>query len=110
MRPEKFDWANSFLAKTLRVFAAILLAFIIFHAEVARAAESAPQTSAVPIYDWQSFIQELDLLNTGLEIARKSTETLRTYRESLPTTWAVDAGGRRYDVPTDLLVSRLKKA
>ncbi len=35
---------------------------------------------------------------------------MRSYRESLPKAWAVDAGGRHYDVPTDLLVSRLVKA
>jgi hypothetical protein len=35
---------------------------------------------------------------------------LRAYRQSLPRNWAVDVGGRRYDVPTDLLISRLLKA
>lgn len=72
--------------------------------------ESAPQSSAGPVYDWQSFMQELNRLDSELEIARKSPGTLRAYRESLPTSWAVNAGGRRYDVPTELLVSRLVKA
>src|SRR5258708_4884822 len=110
MRPEKFDWAHSFSAKSLRVFAAILVALIFFHAEVGRTAEPAPQSSAVPIYDSQSFVKELARLRRGLESARKSTEALRSYRESLPAAWAVDAGGRHYDVPTDLLVSRLLRA
>jgi hypothetical protein len=110
MRPERFGGANSLSVRRLQLLATILLALIVFQAGVARAAESAPQSSASPIYDWQSFIRELDRLNTGLENARKSTEALRTYRESLPRTWAVDAVGRRYDVPTDLLVSRLNKA
>ena len=73
-------------------------------------AKSAPQSSKSPIYDSQSFIQELARLKVELESARKSAETLRSYRESLPEAWAVDAGGRHYDVPTDLLVSRLVKA
>jgi hypothetical protein len=100
MRPERFGGANSLSVRRLQLLATILLALIVFQAGVARAAESAPQSSASPIYDWQSFIRELDRLNTGLENARKSTEALRTYRESLPRTWAVDAVGRRYDVPT----------
>jgi hypothetical protein len=110
MRPERFDWVNSLSTRSLQVLAAILLALIVIQSGFARATEAAPQSSAGPIYDWQSFIQELDRLNIGLEIARKSPETLRAYRESLPKTWAVDAGGRRYNVPTDLLVSRLVKA
>ena len=110
MRPERFRWANSLSAKRATILSGILLAFLIIHAEVARPEESAPQTPAVPIYDAQSFIQELARLKSGLESARKSTETLRTYRESLPEAWAVDAGGRHYDVPTDLLVSRLLSA
>jgi len=77
---------------------------------VARATEPAPQSSAGPTYDVESFIKELGRLKAELESARKSTDTLRTYRESLPQAWAVDAGGRRYDVPTDLLVSRIVKA
>ena len=110
MRPEPFDSAASLLARSLQVLAAILLALIVIQATTAQATQSAPQSSPGPIYDWQSFIQELDRLNTGLEIARKSTETLRAYRESLPSAWAVDTGGRRYSVPTDLLASRLVKA
>jgi uncharacterized protein DUF4129 len=110
MRPEQFDWVNSLSSRILQILAAILLAVIVIQAGAARVTESAPQSSAGPIYDWQSFILELDRLNTGLEIARKSPETLRAYRESIPKSWAVDAGGRRYDVPTDLLISRLVKA
>src|SRR4029077_2907807 len=110
MRPERSGWVNSLSTRNLRVLAAILLALIVIQAGAARATESAPQSPAGPIHDWQSFILELDRLNTGLGIARKSPETLRAYRESLPRTWAVDVGGRRYDVPTDLLISRLVKA
>jgi hypothetical protein len=110
MRPERFDRVDSLPARSLQILAAILLALVVIQAGAARAAESAPRSSAGPNYDWQSFIQELDRLNIGLESARKSPEALRAYRESLPRTWAVDVGGRRYDVPTDLLVSRLVKA
>jgi hypothetical protein len=110
MRPERFDWVNSLSARILQVLAAILLAVVVIQARAARATESAPQSSKGPIYDSQSFIQELARLKVELESARKSMETLRSYRESLPEAWAVDAGGRHYDVPTDLLVSRLVKA
>jgi len=94
----------------IRIVAASLLALIVFQAEAARAADSALQSSAGPVYDSQSFIKELGRLKKGLESARNSTETLRVYRQSLPGVWVVEAGGRHYDVPTDLLVSRLVKA
>ena len=55
-------------------------------------------------------MQELGRLDTGLKGAGKSPEALRAYRESLPKIWAVDAGGRHFDVPTDPLVSQLIKA
>ena len=110
MRPERSASANSPFARIFQVLAAILLALIVIQAGAARATESAQQSSAGPIYDSQSFIRELARLKTGLESARKSPETLRAYRESLPKKWAVDAGGRHYDVPADLLVSRLVKA
>lgn len=110
MRPERFDGANSLLARSLRFLAAILLALLALQAGMARGTQAAPQTSTVPIYDSQSFAKELGRLEVGLESARKSTAALRTYRESLPKAWAVDAGGRHYDVPTDLLVSRLVRA
>jgi hypothetical protein len=110
MRPERFGRADSLSARSLRVLASILLALAIVHTVAARATDSAPQSAAGPIYDWQSFTQELGRLDTGLKGAGKSPETLRSLRESLPKTWAVEAGGRRYDVPTDLLVSRLVKA
>jgi len=110
MRPERFHPANSFLARSLLLVAAIPLALTVFHAGTVRAAGSAPQFSSGAVYDSQSFIEELGRLKAKLEIAGKSTETLRSYRESLPQAWAVDAGGRRYVVPSDLLVSRLLKA
>jgi hypothetical protein len=110
MRPDRFRCSNSLSVKRVKILAGILLAVIIFHADVARAAESASQTPAVPIYDAQSFVKELARLKNELESARKSTEALQAYRESLPEAWAVDAGGRHYDVPTNLLVSRILSA
>jgi hypothetical protein len=110
MRPERPDGINPLSARGLQVFAAILLALFVFQGGAARAADSPPQSSLSPAYDTQTFIKELERLRAGLESARKSTETLRSYRESLPETWAVDAAGRHYDVPTDLLVSRIVKA
>jgi hypothetical protein len=110
MRPERFDWANSLFARSLRALAAILLALFFIQAGIARAADSAPKSSAGLIYDSLSFVKELGRLKAGLETAAKSPEALRAYRESLPEAWAVDAGGRHYVVPTDLLSSRLEKA
>src|SRR5580692_6442745 len=100
MRPERSDGINSLLTRSVQVVAAILLALIVFRAGAARAADSAPQTSASPTYDTETFIKELAKLKAGLESARKSTETQRSYRESLPKAWVVDAGDRHYDVPT----------
>jgi hypothetical protein len=110
MRPERPDGINSLTARNLRVLAVILLAVIVFRAGAARAVDSAPQTSASPTYDAETFIKELAKLKAGLESARKSSDTLRAFREALPKAWVVDAGGRHYDVPTDLLVSQLVKA
>ncbi len=110
MLPERFDGINSLSMKGHRVTTAVLLSLIFVLSGIARAAESAQPSSTGPVYDWQSFIQELNRLDTGLKSAEKSPDTLRAYRESLPKTWAVSAGGRRFDVPTELLVSRLVKA
>jgi hypothetical protein len=110
MRPEPSGGINSLLPWSLRVLAAILIALIVFQAGAARAADSVPQSSASSTYNTETFIMELGRLNTGLDSARKSTETLRSYRESLPEKWAVESGGRHYEVPTDLFVSRLLKA
>jgi hypothetical protein len=110
MRPERFDGANSLSARSFELLGVVLLALIFFQAKTARATETASQSSAVPIYDSQSFLKELSRLKAGLEVAGKSTEALRSYRESLPEIWAVDAGSRHYNVPTELLVTRLDKA
>ncbi|HEV7966784.1 MAG TPA: DUF4129 domain-containing protein [Candidatus Acidoferrales bacterium] len=107
MRPERFDWANSLSVRNLRVLAAILFTLIVLNAGAARAAESPPQSSAGPVYDSQSFLRELERLRAGLEDARKSADALHSYRESLPETWSVEAGGRHFVVPADLLVSRV---
>jgi len=110
MRPERFDWGNSLSARSLRALVAILFVLIVIQAGVAGATETAPKSLAGPVYDSQSFIKELGRLKAGLESAGQSAETLRAYRESLPEAWAVDAGGRHYDVPTELLASRIERA
>lgn len=72
-----------------------------------------PKTSPAPenaTFNRETFIHELGRLKTGLETSRKSPETLRSYREALPEAWVVEANGRRYEVPSSSLVSRLKKA
>jgi len=110
MRSERFDPANSLSTRAVQVLCALLLALVLLQPTASRASETAPQSSAGPDYDSQSFIEELGRLKAKLEIAGKSTETLREYRESLPQAWAVEADGHRYDVPTDLLVLRLVEA
>lgn len=110
MRPERSGWPNSPSARKFLLLAAILFTLTVIHSRTARAAEPAAQSSASPAYDSESFVKELGRLKADLGSAGKSTETLRAYRESLPQAWAVDAGGRHYDVPSNLLVSRLAKA
>ncbi len=110
MRPEPVGWASSLSVRSLRTLVVFFFAFIVFQGEASLAAQPAPASAAAPVYDSQSFPKELQRLNTALESAGQSAETLRAYRESLPKTWSVDAAGRRYDVPTDLLTSRLEKA
>jgi hypothetical protein len=110
MRPEKCPRFCSLSVRSVRVLVAILFAFAVFHPAAAQTAQPAPPSTAIPAYDSQTFVQELGRLKAGLESARQSTESLRSYREALPEAWAVDAGGRHYEVPTDLLVSRIVKA
>jgi hypothetical protein len=110
MRPEQLSGSSFLFVRSRAVLVAVLLAIAVFHPEAGQSAQHAPQSTAVPTYDSHTFIQELGRLKVGLESARKSAESLRSYRESLPEAWAVNAGGRRYEVPTDLLVSRLVKA
>lgn len=110
MRPERLSGFNSLHMRNWTPLVAILFAFAVFQPLAAQTAQLAPRSTAVPAYDSQAFIQELARQKAELEDAGKSTEALRSYRESLPEAWAVDAGGRRYEVPTDLLVSRLVKA
>jgi hypothetical protein len=110
MRPEKLSAFSSLSVRIWTALVAILLALAVFQPRTAQAAQTAPQSTAVPTYDSKTFIQELGRLKSGLESARKSTDSLRSFREDLPEAWAVEARGRRYQVPTDLLVSRLVKA
>jgi hypothetical protein len=101
---------NSLSARIFIILASLLIALIGFHAGASRAADSAPQSITYPVYNSETFVKELDRLKAGLQGAGKSPEALRLYRESIPKSWAVDAGGRHYEVPADLLVSRLVKA
>jgi Domain of unknown function (DUF4129) len=110
MRPERLLRARSLFVKSRRTLAAVLLAVFVFPSANAQPAGSPPQSAMLPIYDAQSFIHELQRLKAGLDSAKTSTENLRAYREALPEAWAVDAGGRHYDVPAALLASRLLKA
>src|SRR4029077_4573834 len=110
MRPERLNRVSPLLTRSLQLLVVILLTGNALRTVTARAAQSMPKSSAGAGYDSQSFIKELKRLETDLQSARKSTENLRSYRESLPEAWAVDANGRHYDVPADLLVSRLVKA
>ena len=110
MRPEWFSVARVLFGRTAEALAIVFLALTFIQAGAARETVRGEQTSTSPIYDAQSFPAELERLKGQLENAGKSTEALRAYREALPGAWAVESGGRRYDVPADLLVSRLVKA
>jgi hypothetical protein len=109
MRPERTPIFYSLFSRRAWILAAILCLLI----AVPVSASSADAPAQVPpptIYDSQTFIQKLGELKAGLETARASTESLRAYRESLPTSWAVSTGKRHFVVPTGLLVSQLVKA
>lgn len=109
MRPEPIGRTGSLALKRLAPAAVTLLLLLMLRTGATPAAQS-PAASADRSYTAQSFAQELQRLKTGLQDARKSPEVLRAYRESLPKAWSVDAGGRHYDVPSDLVASRLDKA
>ncbi|HTC64005.1 MAG TPA: DUF4129 domain-containing protein [Candidatus Saccharimonadales bacterium] len=109
MRPDRIPILNSLFPRGAWILAAILCVFV--GVPVSAAPADAPaQTPSPTIYDPQAFIQKLGQLKAGLDAASGSTETLRAYRESLPTSWIVDTGKRHFVVPTDLLVSQLAKA
>jgi uncharacterized protein DUF4129 len=108
MRPEAIGRASSFAARLPRALAVALLALAVVQTLPARPAQSA--SANAPAYNAQSFVQELARLKSRLQDAGESTETLHAYRESLPAAWAVNAGGRQYEVPANLLVSRIEKA
>src|SRR3974390_2825426 len=110
MRPERSHRSNSNSARRGHCLAAVLLALLILPWPGAQAGNPAPQSSAGPAYDAATFVQELHRNQAELQSAGKSTEGLRSYRESLPKTWSVDAGDHHYDVPTQPLVSRLAVA
>jgi hypothetical protein len=110
MPPERIPFAKSFFLRGLWSLAAILCVLISVPAKSASGTDPLVQSPSSVVYESQSFIQELGRLKAGLESARQSTETLRAYRESLPPSWMVNAGNRRFEVPTNLLVSQLVKA
>ena len=91
----------------MRALASIFFALYLLSPWRVWAAVPAPQAKVSPAYDAGTFVQELHRLSLELESARKSTEGLRSFRESLPKIWSVDAAGRHYEVPTAFLVSRL---
>lgn len=91
------------------LLAAIFLVLVVSPGIAPQASEMAAKSQASPPYDTESFIHELDRLKTELDNAR-STDAIRSYRESLPEAWTVVAGSQRFDVPTGLVVSRLVKA
>jgi hypothetical protein len=105
MRPAGFAFANGW-----QVAGALWLVLLAIPHGMARATQATAPPSSPAIYDASSFIQELTRLKTELDSAGKSADTLRAYREALPETWPIDADGRRFDVPTDALVSRLTQA
>lgn len=98
------------LAHGWHAVAALWLVLLTIPGGMARAAQTPTQHSVSTSYDVSSFLHELARLKTELDGAGKSADTLRAYRDALPGTWSVAAGGRHFDVPTDPLASRLAKA
>jgi Domain of unknown function (DUF4129) len=109
MRPEPLSEFAGCAARIRRTVALILVA-LVTPSGAGQAADSPPKFSASTTYDAPSFVQELGRLKAGLETARTSPNALGSYRNSLPKSWAVDSGGRHYDVSTAEVVSRLAKA
>jgi hypothetical protein len=110
MLPERSDAGNPGFAGILVLLAAILVSLAVSPGSVAQVNGKAAKSQASPSYDSKSFIDELGRLKTELQNARESPDVIRSYRESLPASWTVEAGAQRFNVPTDLLVSRLTKA
>jgi hypothetical protein len=109
MFPERFDSGNCRSVRILSLLAAIFLVLAVSPGTAPQASETAERSHESPAYDSSSFIDELGRLKTELGNAR-STDEIRAYRESLPHAWIVEAGARRFKVPTDLLVARLERA
>ena len=109
MFPERFESGNSTSVRVLCFLAAISVGCVASLGRAPQASETAAGTQDSPIYDPESFRKELGRIETELGNAR-STDEIRTCRESLPQAWAVESGARRFKVPTDLLISRLDKA
>ncbi len=93
-----------------RLAAAIFFILTLVPARLAGVQEKSAPPKPTANYDSDGFIKELSRLKADLDTARKSTDGLHTYRESLPDAWSVDTGGHHYDVPTDLLASQIEKA
>lgn len=110
MRPERFSRLASRSARGLRGVGIILLVLIAIDGASTRGTESALQAAPRSTYDAQSFLQELARLKGGLESARKTPEALSSFRNSLPAAWAVDAGGRHFEVSTSQLASHVQRA
>jgi hypothetical protein len=110
MRAERLDRFQSASTWVLRGFAAIAVAFMLPLIALGRVPPKALTSPESPTFNGATFIQELRRLKAELDTARKSPETLRSYREALPEAWSVEADGRRYEVPSSAVVSRLRKA
>jgi len=110
MRPDRAARPQFVAVRRFRRPGASLLALLFSLGAFASHANAAPQSPSNSNYNSASFVQELNRLKTGLDGAGKSDDALRAYREALPKTWPVDAGGRHFDVPTNALTSRLGDA
>ncbi len=114
MVSEPFLWTRIAPARISRIPGVLLpLILLLLAISLPGHARSSADVSLPPspsVYDPASFIEELGRLKAALPGARKSSRTLREFRDAIPDAWTVQSGEKRYKVSTFPLRSRLDKA
>jgi len=106
-RPEGLRCPCALICKFL---AGIFVLLIFATVSPSQASGNPSASTDAPSFDPLSFSKEMSRLNRKLEVKGWSSEELRSFRDSLPRKWVVNSAGRRFDVPTGSLVSKLRSA